>query len=276
MEQKIRKIRKRDILRRYLNPNTSQTKVPQTLRNTTSASTCSISSSAPNAETIGEGQNYGIKILFDGGLRADVDVVFVHGLTGNAYNTWLHKDAGIHWPSDLLKDDMPESRILSFGYDADIVNFWNPASMNRLSNHAENMVGELARKRERTNTEARKILFVAHSLGGLVVERALGHSKSSVETHLHQVERCTAGIAFLGTPHCGSDLASWAVLGTQMASILKCANKDIVAVLEPGSEMLRIVQQEFHKILRHRKNEGLEIAITCFYEELPVLGNKQV
>ena len=100
---------------------------------------------------------------------------------------------------------------------------------------------ELVRRRERTNTETRKILFVAHGFGGLVTERDLSHSRSSIETHLHQVEHCTVGIVFLGTPHCGADLASWAVFGTKVASILRPANKDIFVVLEPGSEMLRIV-----------------------------------
>lgn len=94
---------------------------------------------------IGEGQNYGVKVLYDRGIEATVDIVFVHGLTGNAYKTWLHKDTRVHWPSELLWQDIPDARILSFGYDADIVNFWNPASNSRLSNH---MVGDLVRKRE--------------------------------------------------------------------------------------------------------------------------------
>ena len=215
-------------------------------------------------------------MLYNGGTEASVDIVFVHGLTGNAYNTWLHKDARVHWPSELLRQDIPDARILSFGYDADIVNFWNPASNSRLSSHAENLVGDLVRKRERTNTETRKILFVAHSLGGLITAHALSHSRNTVERFLHQIEHYTAGIVFLGVPHCGADLASWASFGTRMIGILKRANKDIVGVLEPGSEMLRAVEKSFHNILRLRKDEGSEISITCFYEELPVLGVGEV
>ena len=219
---------------------------------------------------IGKGQNYGIQVLHDGGTEAGVDIVFVHGLTGNAYDTWLHKETGIHWPSELLRQDIPDTRILSFGYDADIVNFWNPASNSRLSSHAENLVGELVRERERTDTETRKILFVAHSLGGLVTEYALSHSRHAAEKHLHQIERCTARIAFLGVPHHGADLASWGKFGTRMVGVLRRANKDIVGVLDPGAEMLREVQKGFHTMLRLRKDEGSDISITCFYEELPV------
>lgn len=255
--------------------HSSQDVAPQDLAVQPSQATVGPALTAANTQaslaSIGEGQNYGVKVLYDGGIVASVDIVFVHGLTGNAYNTWLHKDARVHWPSELLRQDIPDARILSFGYDADIVNFWNPVSNSRLSNHAESLVGDLVRRRERTNTETRKILFVAHSLGGLVIEYALSHSRNTAEKFLHQVERCTAGIIFLGVPHYGADLVSWAKFGTRMVGVLRQANKDIVGVLDPGSEMLREVQKGFHIILRLRKDEGSEISITCFFEELPVI-----
>ena len=230
----------------------------------------SVTQIEPPAAPIGEGPNYGVKVLHDGGIEASVDIIFVHGLTGNAYNTWLHKGTGVHWPSQLLQQDLPDVRILSFGYDADIANLRGPASLSRLSNHSENMVGDLVRKREDTNTESRKIIFVAHSLGGLITEHAINHSRSAGEEHLHQIERCTVGIVFLGVPHSGSDCAAWALFGARMASVLKRANKDIVKVLEPDNEMLRVVQKSFNNILTLRKNEGSDISITCFYEELGV------
>ena len=201
---------------------------------------------------IGEGQNYGIKELYNGGTEASVDIVFVHGLTGNAYNTWLHKETGIHWPSKLLGQDIPDSRILSFGYDADVVNILGggPASYSRLSNHAESLVGQLVRARQWNETETRKIIFVAHSLGGLVTEQALTHSKNSAEPHLNQVERYTIRIVFLGVPHCGSNLEAWAIFGRRIISILKRINKNILSVLNPNSEMLHMVENSFHINLR--------------------------
>ena len=96
--------------------------------------------------TIGKGQNYGVRVLFDSGSSAYVDIVFVHGLTGDAYNTWRHKETGVYWPSELLGQDIPDSRILSFGYDADVVNILGggPASNSRLSNHAESSLRKKA------------------------------------------------------------------------------------------------------------------------------------
>jgi hypothetical protein len=82
------------------------------------------------------------------------------------------------------------------------------------------------------------------------------------------VERHTVGIVFLGTPHHGSDLASWAAVCAKFAKKFGDTNVEIVNALKPHSEVLRDTQDEFGQLLESRKNEGRKIQITCFYEEL--------
>jgi len=94
----------------------------------------------------------------------------VHGLTGNRETTWTDKATGVFWPAHLLRNDVPKTRILTFGYDADITHFWASASQNCIRNHAVNLANALAQLRERTETENRPLIFVTHSLGGLVFE----------------------------------------------------------------------------------------------------------
>lgn len=105
--------------------------------------------------SIRKGSNLGLKVLYDPpeGLAPAVDIIFVHGLTGNSYDTWCYEDLNneVHWPSQLLGVDIPDVRILSFGYDADVVGWWSPASNNRIGNHAENLLGGVIRFREKTN-----------------------------------------------------------------------------------------------------------------------------
>ena len=77
----------------------------------------------------------------------------------------------------------------------------------------------------------------------------------------------------MGTPHAGSDIATWASVLTNLAKIAKQANQDIIEVLKPGSQVLAGLQQEFHRLLEKRNRDGKpELKIFCFYEELPVMG----
>jgi hypothetical protein len=108
-------------------------------------------------------------------------------------------------------------------------------------------------------------------LGGLVTQRALTISRESRFQHLQDIEACTVGICFLGTPHHGADLAIWGHILTNIVNIAKPANSAPVKLLERGSEMLRDVQEGFHNLLEKRKDERKKVQITCFYETLPLV-----
>ena len=112
--------------------------------------------------------------------------------------------------------------------------------------------------------ENRRIIFVAHSLGGLVVQQSLALSLASAEKHIRPVQERTVGIVFMGTPHPGSNLEAWASLGIGMTQMLKSPNKELLTVLGPDSEMLAHVQRDFHSLLRNRKDQGSEISMTFF------------
>lgn len=220
----------------------------------------------------------GCHVLYDPSteLAAVVDVVFVHGLTGTSFNTWCRPEDGdvpaVHWPHDLLSKDIPDARIISFGYDADVAGIWNPASTNCAANHAENLLGGVTRLRERTETEERPIIFVMHSLGGLIVQNSLDLSRSSPEPHLRAMERMTMGLCFMGTPHLGADKARWGAAFAAFLSVTKITNRSIVKVLKPDSEVLALIQKQFHAALRARQSSSTPISVTCFYEELPITG----
>lgn len=203
--------------------------------------------------------------------------MFVHGLTGNRETTWTDKSASVFWPAHLLHADIPNTRIVTFGYDADVVHFWGAASQNQVRNHALNLMNALSQLRERSETEKRPIIFVVHSLGGLIFEDAMLASMNSAEPHLRDIYASTAGVCFLGTPHCGSTLAKWATIFGQISTVLKKTNVGILKVLEPGSEVLARIQGDFHTMLRNQSNQGRPtLKITCFYEELPVSGAGEV
>jgi protein SERAC1 len=97
--------------------------------------------------------------------------------------------------------------------------------------------------------------------------------KNSAESHLYKIVENTRGIVFMGTPHAGADLASWAALFTNFTSLLRPTNHRIVEVLTPDSEVLAGIQKDFHTMLRARRDTHKpEIRIMCYFEELPVAG----
>ena len=78
---------------------------------------------------------------------------------GGSASTWRHQETGAYWPNTFLVDDIPNARILAFGYDADVVNFWSPASKNRIGNHALNMLGGLCGMREKSDSVRASVMF---------------------------------------------------------------------------------------------------------------------
>ena len=85
-------------------------------------------------------------------------IVFVHGLTGDRESTWTAKGAASAWPESLLLNDLPQARIIMYGYDADVVNFWSMASQNTIGDHSQKFLTSLANLRESTNSVGSKTI----------------------------------------------------------------------------------------------------------------------
>lgn len=104
------------------------------------------------------------------------------------------------------------------------------------------------------------------------VVQALLISRGSAQQYYKDILRSTYGIVFMGTPHMGSSKASWGGPLTRISNIVRTTNKKIVDVLEPGSEMLTNLQQEFHTMLDDRnRNDKKYMEIFCFFEVLNML-----
>ena len=75
----------------------------------------------------------------------------------------------------------------------------------------------------------------------------------------------------MGTPHCGSGLAELAVIGSKFLQYFRRVNHGTLEILQQKSEVMARIRQDFHTMLRDRdRSTDKEIAIICFYEELPV------
>ena len=128
---------------------------------------------------------HGIKVWHDPG-EADVDIAFVHGLTGDRERTWTHPSASEPWPKTLLPLCLPSSRILAFGYDA-YVTKREAAVSNQLVDHSKDFLNSLTSLRDITESSGRPLILVGHSLGGVVCKDAVLQSRNNPEPHLRDV-----------------------------------------------------------------------------------------
>ncbi|KAI5458452.1 hypothetical protein BGZ63DRAFT_46797 [Mariannaea sp. PMI_226] len=147
--------------------------------------------------------------------NAEIDIVAVHGLGGEGFRSWITWEPRTRpksWLEELLAKDIPNARIMTYGYISDGVNY-RYLVRNVLYGRALDMVKALAAQRTRDGSSQRPLFFIAHSLGGWIVKRALIISSEAIDTHLKNVELSTCGVAFFGTlspgrPSSPSPLAS--------------------------------------------------------------------
>lgn len=211
----------------------------------------------------------GIKVLHNC-ANALVDICFVHGLTGDRERTWTADGQTEPWPKALLPSRLQQARILTFGYDAYVVR-GSVASSNRLGDHASSLLNKLTSNRESCDATSRPLVFVVHSLGGLVCKKATLLSQNSAEDHLHDIFDSVRGIVFLGTPHKGAWLAKWASIPASALGFVKSINTKLLDVLQSKNEILESIQEDFLTMTRRlRENDKSRLQITCFFEELPM------
>lgn len=98
---------------------------------------------------------------------AVADIIFVHGLGGDQRSTWqASKAEESFWPAWLAQDS-PHIAVYSLGYEAS-PSAWLGSAMP-LSDRATNVLASL----EAEQLGERPLIWVCHSLGGLVVKQLL-------------------------------------------------------------------------------------------------------
>jgi triacylglycerol esterase/lipase EstA (alpha/beta hydrolase family) len=126
------------------------------------------------------------------------DIVFVHGLGGDPRTTW-HFDQAISW-SAWINANRPDLNIWSLEYQASPSD-WMGGSMP-LSDRALNVLALL----ENRSLGHRPLVFVCHSMGGLLVKEMMRHGLA-VTTKYQFIVDSTKAVIFFATPHTGATLA---------------------------------------------------------------------
>jgi len=134
------------------------------------------------------------------------EIVFVHGLNGDARSTWTGLgDQQVFWPRDFLVEDMGNCAIWMYSYNSDI----------DMTSKSKEPLGDVLKKLGNDlrfcveNQTREPLIWVAHSLGGLIVKTAMTLSSDDDQRGREDsIASRTRGIIFMGTPHAGSSLGA--------------------------------------------------------------------
>lgn len=100
-----------------------------------------------------------------------IDLVAIHGLQGDAYQTWKHANGSL-WFVGFLPTNIPVARIMTFGYDSTVA--FNKSVAN-IEDKALELLHHLSGKRSPVvpGCSSKSIVFICHSLGGIMGKKAL-------------------------------------------------------------------------------------------------------
>lgn len=198
--------------------------------------------------------------LFEGDKQHDCDIIFVHGLNGDALSTW--RSGNVLWPKHLIPKDFPHARVFSFGYEAPVGSFPNPLFADTIS---ENLLDAMTKVRHSEQEINRPIIWVAHSLGGLLVKASLVISKSKrdIEPLEAAINDSTIGIIFLGTPHHARSTLGWANVVSRIKAVVSHSSDPRREVDNAASH----TDYFNHLLLSFDENlEQSRVSIYSFYE----------
>ena len=157
------------------------------------------------------------------------------------------------WPRDFLplNNGFKNSRIMTFGYNSTLV---DRKSEKRLKDWSNELLEQLSRVRTTSLEKIRPMIFICHSMGGLVARQAM------IQLHHHprkyagiMLKNC--GLLYLSTPHAGTQQADWnafilnitelfGVRTNEIVSQLQSFNKSLVDSVESFSEFTKLPPSE--------------------------------
>ncbi|KAK6088814.1 hypothetical protein SCUP234_00018 [Seiridium cupressi] len=214
-----------------------------------------------------EAVQQGVKVIHpheNSGIKPDIDIVFVPGLGANPEDSWKSSKTDWNWmtSADGLIRDFPRARVLLYLYES----AWTGALKVKqfLSNISMALLVGLRSKRE--DCKKRPIVFIGHSMGGLVIAKAITILDSQPDLCPVMFEAVSVAV-FFGTPFNGASVAAWASMYSYWAEKWnKATTSKLLDLMKPGDETLRELKDEFRRVAAKTR---YKVELMCFWEEQP-------
>ncbi len=200
-------------------------------------------------------------------------IVAVHGLRGHYRSTWTDEATPICWLEhpQFLPSHVPNARVMSYYYDAKILS----KSVADIKDVARGLIAQLRAKRVSAEEKTRPIIFIAHSLGGLVVKKvSLWHLLFDARTHValkviavihmqdNELHDMIKAAIFFSVPHQGSSTANLGTLAANAARVTSLGfigNARFIQDLKPQS-------RELEDLSEASDYRSRELLLRTFYE----------
>jgi pimeloyl-ACP methyl ester carboxylesterase len=145
--------------------------------------------------------------------NSDTVIVFVHGIFGGSVGTWTNAQNGAYWPKLILDDDaFKDSDVYVYSYPTPYLD-----QSYTIDELIENM--RLVIDNDEVFTKHKRVIFVCHSMGGLVVRGFITRYQANASK--------VPLIYFFSTPTSGSHI-------TQLAKFLS-KNPQLKGMVPAGS-----------------------------------------
>jgi hypothetical protein len=191
------------------------------------------------------------------GSTNTTSIIAVHGLNprrkndrDHAWDTWRKPSGpqGRLWLRDDLPQHLLQPRIFLYEYNSTAV----------FGKDRDTFIGKASELLEaitieRKDIEPRPILFLGHSIGGLLIKQALINAHNNPKYMWIKV--ATTGLVFFATPHHGRD-TTLVSLGGVVAEIATAIGyqkgDDVLETLKSGSIFSEIMQKHWrHQLLKY-------------------------
>lgn len=192
----------------------------------------------------------------DDSRQDQIDCILVSGLGSHAFGSWKERGGQYMWPIDGDDARPANVRVLLWGYDSSLS---NAESFQDIEDIGQSLATALngihpsfAQGRnggDQASFHARPVVFIAHSLGGLIVKEAICHMAKDNPAYV----RCVYGLVFFGVPHHGLLVEPW------LRIIGKQANAGLVRSLDPNSRKLQSLDRAFRKLFHHSGSQVVSI-----------------
>ncbi|KAF8241553.1 hypothetical protein K440DRAFT_591862, partial [Wilcoxina mikolae CBS 423.85] len=182
------------------------------------------------------------------------DVVAVTGLAGHAFGSWQNKNTHKMWLKDFLPKDVRGFRIMTYGYNSNLV---GDVADDGIVDYRKQFIQTLLNAR--WGAEGRPIIFIGHSMGGILILQALLQCKNGGQyKHLFDA---THAIMFFGTPHQGMEVEELRTM-VKDDSPGTYSNLEILQQLSEGSNFLDTQRENITNLW----DSSSKIEILSFYE----------